>query len=76
MSFDIKLRFENACRTMFSKLSLVNLISKDTHLVFYISVYKLVYTLNTSVYDVINDFPVDSTPSMTFFKKWNVTLTC
>ena len=39
-SFDIKftrLGFENACQQAFSKPCLVNLISKDTHLVFSIS---------------------------------------
>ena len=36
----------------FSKLSLVNLISKDANLVFYLSVYPLLNTLKTSDYDV------------------------
>ena len=41
-------RFNNA----FSKPSLVNLISKDANLVFYLSVYPLLNTLKTSDYDV------------------------
>ena len=65
MSFDIKFTrqgFENACwhreacraiQHAFSKLSLVNLISKDANLVFYLSVYPLLNTLQTSDYDVI-----------------------
>ena len=36
-----------------SKPSLVNLISKDANLVFYLSVYPLLNTLQTSDYDVI-----------------------
>ena len=44
----------------FSKPSLVNLISKDANLVFYLSVYPLLNTLQTSDYDVIFDFCVDS----------------
>ena len=45
-----------ACRAIqhaFSKPNLVNLISKDTNLVFYLSVYKLVNSLNYSNYDEI-----------------------
>ena len=42
----------------FSKPSLVNLISKDMNLVFYLSVYPLFP--RTSDYDVIFDFCVDS----------------
>ena len=44
-----------ACRAIqhaFSKPSLVNLISKDANLVFYLSVYTLLCTLQTSDYDV------------------------
>ena len=56
MSFDIKFTrqgFENACwhreacraiQQAFSKLSLVNLISKDKNLVFYLSVYQLFHS--------------------------------
>ena len=61
MSFDIK--FTEACKAIqnaFSKPSLVNLISKDANLVFYLSVYTLLNTLQTSDYDVIFDFCVDS----------------
>ena len=39
-----------------AKPSLVNLISKDANLVFYLSVYPLLNTLQTSNYDVIFDF--------------------
>ena len=58
MSFDIKFTrqdFENACwhreacrgiQHAFSKTSLVNLISKDANLVFYLSVYPLFYSSN------------------------------
>ena len=65
VSFDIKFTrqgFENACwhreacwaiQHAFSKPSLVNLISKDANLVFYLSVYPLLNTLQTSDYDVI-----------------------
>ena len=64
MSFDIKFTrqgFENACwhreacraiQHAFSKASLVNLISKDANLVFYVSVYPLLNTLQSSDYDV------------------------
>ena len=64
VSFDIKFTrqgFENAgwhreaCRAIqhaFSKPSLVNLISKDANLVFYLSVYPLLNTLQTSDYNV------------------------
>ena len=66
--FDIKFTrqgFENAClhreacraiQHAFSKPSLVNLISKDANLVFYLSVYPLFNTFQTSDYDVIFDF--------------------
>ena len=53
-----------ACRAIqhaFSKPSLVNLISKDVNLVFYLSVYKLVHSSNYSDYDIIIVFHVDST---------------
>ena len=46
--------------TSFSKPGLVNLISKDANLVFYLSVYPLLNTLQTSDYDVIFDFCVVS----------------
>ena len=64
VSFDIKFTrqgFENACwhreacraiQHAFSKPSLVNLISKDANLVFYLSVYTLLNTLQND-YDVI-----------------------
>ena len=72
VSFDIKFTrqgFENACwhreacraiQHAFSKPSLVNLITKDANLVFYLSVYPLLNTLQTSDYDVIFDFCVIS----------------
>ena len=75
MSFDFKLTrqgFENACRhreasraiqLAFSKPSLVNLISKDVNLVFY-----LLVTLQTSDNDVIFDFCVDLAALATPFK--------
>ena len=59
----------------FSKPSLINLISKDAKLVFYLSVYPLLNTLQTSDYDVIFDFCVDSEPLATSFKKCNVIMT-
>ena len=64
MSFDIKFTrqgFENACwhreacraiQHAFSKPNLINLISKDANLVFYLSVYPLLNTLQTRDYDV------------------------
>ena len=85
VSFDIKFTrqgFENACwhreacraiQHAFSKPSLVNLISKDTNLVFYLSVYPLLSTLQTSVYDVL--FFVDPASLATSFKKCNVIMT-
>ena len=36
------------------------LVTKDANLVFYLSVYPLLNTLQTSDYDVIFDFCVDS----------------
>ena len=44
----------------FSKPRLVNLISKDVNLVFYLSVYPLLNTLQTSDYDVIFNVCVES----------------
>ena len=44
------------CQHAFSKPCLVNLISKDANLVFYLSVYPLLNTLQTSDNDVIFDF--------------------
>ena len=51
------------------------LISKDANLVFYLSVYPLLNTLQTSDYDVIFDFRVDSASLATSFKKCNVIMT-
>ena len=82
MSFDIKFirkGFENtmscwhheACGAIqhaFSKSSLVNLISKDANLVFYLSVYPLSNTLQSSDYDVIFYFCVDSASLERSFK--------
>ena len=73
--------FENAClhceacraiQHAFSKPSLVNLISKDANLVFYLSVYPLLNTIQTSDYDVIFYFCVDSA---SLAKKCNVIMT-
>ena len=87
VSFDIKFTrqgFENACwhreacraiQQAFSKPSLVNLISKDANLVFYLSVYQLLNTFQTSDYDVIFDFCVDLASLATSFKKCNVIMT-
>ena len=87
VSFDIKFTrqgFENACwhreacraiQHAFSKPSLVNLISKDGNLVFYLSAYPLLNTLQTSDYDVIFDFGVNSASLATSFKKCNVIMT-
>ena len=52
-----------------------NLISKDTNLVIYLSVYPLLNILQTSDYDVIFDFCVDSASLGTPFKKCNVIMT-
>ena len=57
------------------KAELVNLISKDTNLVFYLSVKSLLNTLQTNDYDVIFDFCVDSASLATSFKKSNVIMT-
>ena len=76
VSFDINITrqgFENPCRHReacraiqhaFSKLSLVNLISKDTKLVFYLPVYKLIQTSDN---DVFIEFCVDSMSLTTSF---------
>ena len=86
-SFDIKFTrqgFENACwhreacraiQHAFSKPSLVNLISKDANLVFYLSGNPLLNTLQTSDYDVFFDFCVVSASLATLFKKCNVIMT-
>ena len=87
VSFDIKFTrqgFENACwhretcwaiQQAFSKPSLVNLISKDANLVFYLSVYPLLNSFQTSDYDVIFYFCVDPVSLATSFKKCNVIMT-
>ena len=59
----------------FSKPSLVNLISKVANLVFYLSVYPLLNILQTSDYDVMFDFCIDSASLATSFKKCNVIMT-
>ena len=86
VSFDIKFTrqgFENACwhreacraiQHSFSMPSLVNLISKDANLVFYLSVYPLFNTLKTSDYGVFF-FCVKSASLATSFKKCNVIMT-
>ena len=51
------------------------LVSKDANLVFYLSVYTHCFTLQTSDYDVIFDFCVDSASLATSFKKCNVIMT-
>ena len=55
--------------------SLVNLISKDANLVFYLSVYPLLNILKTSDYDVIFDIYTDSASLAMSFKKCNVIMT-
>ena len=60
-----------ALEGILKKLCLVNLISKDVNLVFYLSVYDW-FTLQTSDYDAIVGFRVDSTSLTTSFKKYNV----
>ena len=65
-----------ACQAIehaFSKPSLVNLISKDADLVFYLSVYM--FTLQTRDYDVSVNFSVDSMSLTMSFKMWNVMMT-
>ena len=47
----------------------VNLVSKDANLVFYLSVYPLLNTIQTSDYDVYFYFCVDSASLATSFKK-------
>ena len=84
--FDIKFTrqdFEKACRHCeacraiqytFSKPSLVNFMSKDANLVFYLSVL-LLFLYQTSHYDVMFDFCVDSVSLATSFKKCNAIMT-
>ena len=57
---DDRLYSEEVLSVALSKPSLVSLISKDANLVFYVSVNKL-FTLQSSYYDVIITFCVDST---------------
>ena len=59
----------------FSWPGLVNMISKDANLVFDLSVYPLLNTLQTSDYDVIFLFRVDSASIATSLKKCNVIMT-
>ena len=59
----------------FSKPNLVNLISKDANLVFYLSSYQVEFTLQTSEYDVMLDFCVHSASLATSFKKCSVIMT-
>ena len=54
----------------FSKPSLVNLISKDANLVFYLSIVE-----HSSNYDIIFNFCVDSASLATSIKKCNVIMT-
>ena len=68
-------RLAERLNNAFSKPSLVNLISKDANLVFYLSVYPLLNTLQTSDYDVYFYFCVDSSSLATSFKKCNVIMT-
>ena len=68
VSFDIKFTrqgFENACwhcnacqaiQHAFSKLILVNLISKDTHLVFYLSVYQVYSVFKLAILTYVEIF--------------------
>ena len=49
-----------------------NLISKETNLVFCISVYKFIHSSSYRDYDVIIVFHVDSTSLTMPFKKCNV----
>ena len=86
VSFDIKFTrqgFKNACwhreacraiQHAFSKPSPVKLISKNSKLVFYLSVYPLLNTLQTSDYDVFF-FCVDSASFATSLKRCNVIMT-
>ena len=57
----------------FSKLSLVNLISKDANLLFYLSVYKLIHSSSNN--DLIIEFCVNTMSLTTSFKKCNVMMT-
>ena len=57
------------------KASMVNLISKDANLVFYLSVYRLLNTLQSSDYDEFFDFCVDSASLATSIKKCNDSMT-
>ena len=59
----------------FSKSSLLNMISKDANLVFYLSVYTNWFNLQTSDLGVIIDFHVDSKSLTTSFKKCNIIMT-
>ena len=59
--------------TCILKAKLVNLISKDMNLVFYLSVNKLVHYFQTKDYDIIVNFHVDS-KTLTSFKIFNITL--
>ena len=68
-------RQASRCQQAFSKPCLVNLISKDMNLVIYLSVYPLLNTLQTSDYDVIFYFCVDSASFATSYKKCNVIMT-
>ena len=58
----------------FSKLSLVNLISKEAKMIFYLS-FTNCFMLQTRDYDIIFDFCVDSASFATSFKKCNVIMT-
>ena len=73
MSREGLVRFSKAIRHAFLKPSLVNLISKGSILVFYLSVYKLVHS--TSDYDVIIECRVHLTSLITSFKEAYVMLT-
>ena len=59
----------------FSKPSLVNLLSKEVNLVFYLSVYPLFHYIQTKDYDMIFDICVHSASLATPFKKCNVIVT-
>ena len=62
-------------RHAFSKLSLVNLISKDANLVFYFNQFTHWFTPQTSSYDVIIHFCVDSASLAASFKKCYIIMT-
>ena len=86
VSFDIKFTrqgFKNACwhceaclaiQHEFSKLSLVNLISKDMNLVFYLLVCPLFHSSNKRLWRNFRFF-VDSVSLATSLKKCNVIMT-